>query len=207
MVLDSLVARAPFVPVIVVERVADAAPLARALVAGGLSALEVTLRTPVALDVIREMKAAVPDALVGAGTINRPADLHAAMEAGAEFGVSPGAPRALIDAVKEAGLPFLPGSATATEAMNLVDEGFTFLKCFPAVAAGGPEYLKMIAAPVPEAKFCPTGGVTMANAPTYLALPNVAVVGGSFVCPKALIDAGDWGAITAIARKAAALPR
>jgi 2-dehydro-3-deoxyphosphogluconate aldolase/(4S)-4-hydroxy-2-oxoglutarate aldolase len=195
------------VPVIVVERVADAAPLARALVAGGLSALEVTMRTPVALEVIREMKAAVPDALIGAGTINRPADLHAAMAAGAEFGVSPGAPRALIDAVREAGFPFLPGSATATEAMTLVDLGFTFLKCFPAVSAGGPDYLKNLSAPLPEAKFCPTGGVTMANAPEYLALANVLVVGGSFVCPKALIDAGDWDAITAISRKAAALPR
>jgi 2-dehydro-3-deoxyphosphogluconate aldolase/(4S)-4-hydroxy-2-oxoglutarate aldolase len=207
MVLESLIARAPVVPVIVVERVEDAAPLARALVAGGLSALEVTLRTPVALDVIREMRAAVPEALVGAGTINRPADLVAAMEAGAEFGVSPGAPARLIAAVKESGLPFLPGSATATEAMELVDQGFTLLKCFPASSSGGPEYLKNIASPLPEAKFCPTGGVTMANATDYLSLPNVAVVGGSFVCPKALIDAGDWDAITAIARKAAALPR
>jgi 2-dehydro-3-deoxyphosphogluconate aldolase/(4S)-4-hydroxy-2-oxoglutarate aldolase len=207
MVLESLVARAPFVPVIVIDRVEDAAPLAKALAAGGLTALEVTLRTPAALDAIRAMKEAVPDALVGAGTVNRPEDLAAAIDAGAEFGVSPGSPSRLIDAVVESGLPFLPGSGTATEAMELMDRGFTLLKCFPAVSAGGPEYLRLISSPLPGVRFCPTGGVTLENAPDYLALPNVAVVGGSFVCPKKLVDAGDWAGITEIAKKAAALPR
>lgn len=197
---------APVVPVLVLEDAADAAPLARALVAGGLPALEVTLRTPAALEVIREM-AKVSGGVVGAGTLLSPADVHAAKAAGAQFGVSPGATDALLAACEEADLPLLPGAATATEAMALLERGYTMQKFFPAQAAGGAPALKAIGAPLPQISFCPTGGVTPENAPAYLALTNTLCVGGSWVAPKALIKSGDWDAIQALARSASQLAR
>ena len=202
--IRDICAAAPVIPVLMVERSADAAPLARALVAGGLPVLEVTLRTDCALAAIREMRAAIPEAIIGAGTLRHPADVAACRDAGAQFGVSPGAPMPLIEAVTAAGYPFLPGCATPTEAMALADQGFEVVKFFPAGAAGGPAMLKALASPLPDLRFCPTGGVTLDNAPDYLGLPNVAVVGGSWVAPKSLIDAGDWTAVESLAREAVA---
>lgn len=193
---------APVIPVLTVERVEDAVPLARALVAGGLLALEVTLRTDCALEAIRAMKDAVPDAVVGAGTLRSARDVAACMEAGAMFGVSPGAPAGLIAAVKAAGMPFLPGCASPTEAMTLADQGFDVVKFFPAEAAGGIPMLKSMAGPLPDITICPTGGVGLANAPDYLKLPNVAVVGGSWVAPMDAIKAGDWALIERLSREA-----
>jgi len=197
---------APVVPVLVIDEAAIARPLAEALVAGGLPALEVTLRTPAALEAISEM-AAVPGGVVGAGTLLTPADVDAALKAGAVFGVSPGVTDRLLDACEAAGLPLLPGAATATEAMALLERGYVTQKFFPAEASGGVPALKAIGAPIPQVKFCPTGGVSPENAPAYLALNNTICVGGSWVAPKALIDAGDWAGITELARAAAALTR
>jgi 2-dehydro-3-deoxyphosphogluconate aldolase / (4S)-4-hydroxy-2-oxoglutarate aldolase len=201
-----IAALAPIIPVLVVDDAAHARPLAEALVAGGLPALEVTLRTPAALDVIREM-AKVPGGVVGAGTLLTPADVQAAKEAGATFGVSPGATDRLLDACEEADLPLLPGAATATEAMRLLERGYTMLKFFPAEASGGAPALKAIGAPIPQISFCPTGGVSIENANDYLSLPNVLCAGGSWVAPKDAVEAGDWKRIEALAREAAALPR
>ena len=197
---------APVVPVLVIDNLADAAPLARALVAGGLPALEVTLRTACALDAIRAM-AEVPGGVVGAGTLLTPADVKAAKAAGAKFGVSPGATERLLDACAEYELPLLPGAATASEIMALLEQGFTMLKYFPAEQAGGAAYLKSIGAPLPQVKFCPTGGIGLNNARDYLSLPNILCVGGSWVAPKEAMARGDWAAITALAAEAAALPR
>jgi len=197
---------APVIPVLVVKDAATAAPLARALVAGGLPALEVTLRTPAALEVIAEM-AAVEGGVVGAGTLLTPGDVLAAKDAGATFGVSPGATDRLIDACIEVGLPLLPGAATASEAMYLLERGFTVQKFFPAEASGGAALLKALASPLPRIRFCPTGGVTPGNAGDYLSLPNVLCVGGSWVAPGDKVAAGDWAGITALAKTAAALPR
>ena len=197
---------APIVPVLVVDSPADAAPLAEALVKGGLPALEVTLRTPAALEAIAEM-ANVPGGIVGAGTLLTPADVIAAKGAGATFGVSPGATDRLLDACEDADLPLLPGAATASEAMRLLERGYSMLKFFPAEAAGGAAALKGIGAPIPQVQFCPTGGVSMKNAHDYLSLPNVVCAGGSWVAPKDKIQAGDWDGIEALAREAAALPR
>lgn len=197
---------APIVPVLVVDDVAHAQPLAEALVAGGLPALEVTLRTPAALDVIAAM-AKVPGGVVGAGTLVTPDDVFAAKEAGAQFGVSPGATEALIVACEAEGLPLLPGAATASEAMSLFERGYDMLKFFPAEASGGAPALKAIGAPLPQISFCPTGGVSMANADSYLRLPNVVCAGGSWVAPKDKVLAGDWAGIEALAKEAAALPR
>lgn len=194
-------ALAPVIPVITVDSVDQAAPLARALAAGGLKALEVTLRTECALEAIRIMKDAAPDAVVGAGTLRVPGDVPAVIEAGAAFGVSPGAPRALIEGVKAMGLPFLPGCATPTEAMELADAGFQVVKFFPAGAAGGIPMLKSMAAPLPDLKICPTGGVSLENAPEYLKLPNVCVVGGSWVVPGDAVKNGDWDRIERLARE------
>lgn len=196
--------RAPIVPVLVVEDVASARPLAEALVSGGLPMLEVTLRTPAALDVIREM-AGVEGGIVGAGTLLTPADVAAAVDAGARFGVSPGATPRLIDACAEAGLPLLPGAATASEVMTLLEAGFTLAKFFPAEAIGGAAALKGIGAPIPQVKFCPTGGVNPKNAHDYLSLSNVVCAGGSWVAPGNLVASGDWAGIEALARDAAAL--
>ena len=195
---------APVVPVLVVKDPAIARPLAEALVAGGLPALEVTLRTPAALEVIAEM-AKVDGGVVGAGTLLTAKDLTDAVAAGAKFGVSPGATDMLLEACEAADLPLLPGAATSTEVMRLLERGYSVQKFFPAEANGGAPALKAIGAPLPQVRFCPTGGVTPANAPTYLGLDNTLCVGGSWVAPQALIDAGDWEGITDLARTAAAL--
>ena len=195
---------APIIPVLVVDDVAFARPLAQALVAGGLPALEVTLRTPVALDAIAAM-AEVPGGVVGAGTLITPQDVHDAKAAGAKFGVSPGVTDALIDACAAADLPLLPGAATSSEAMRLLDHGYDMLKFFPAEAAGGAAFLKALAGPLPQIAFCPTGGVTTENARDYLALPNVLCAGGSWVAPASLQQSGDWDGIEALAREAAKL--
>jgi 2-dehydro-3-deoxyphosphogluconate aldolase/(4S)-4-hydroxy-2-oxoglutarate aldolase len=195
---------APIVPVLVVHDIAHARPLAEALVAGGLPALEVTLRTPAALDVIREM-ASVRGGVVGAGTLVTPEDVAAAVEAGAQFGVSPGATDRLLDTCEAAGLPMLPGAATASEAMRLLERGYDMLKFFPAEASGGAPALKAIGAPLPQISFCPTGGISPENAKTYLSLPNVVCAGGSWVAPADLVAAGDWDGITELAKAARAL--
>lgn len=198
---EALCRRAPVIPVLVVDDAAQAKPLATALVSGGLPALEVTLRTPAALDVIREM-ASVEGGIVGAGTLLTPKDVEDAKAAGALFGVSPGATDRLLDACEANDLPLLPGAATATEAMALLERGYTVQKFFPAEAAGGAAALKGIGAPIPQVRFCPTGGVSLANAPGYLSLSNTLCVGGSWVAPKDLCNAGDWAAIEALAREA-----
>lgn len=195
---------APVVPVLVIDDLAHAAPLAQALVAGGLPALEVTLRTPCALDAIRAM-AEVEGGVVGAGTLLTPADVKAAKAAGAKFGVSPGATQRLLDACAEYDLPILPGAATASEIMALLEMGFSTLKFFPAEQAGGAAYLKSIGSPIPQVKFCPTGGISLKNARDYLTLPNILCVGGSWVAPKDAMARGDWAAITTLAAEAAAL--
>lgn len=195
---------APVVPVLVIDDLAHAAPLAKALVAGGLPALEVTLRTPCALDAIRAMSD-VEGGVVGAGTLLTPADVKAAKAAGARFGVSPGATQRLLEACAEYDLPILPGAATASEIMALLEQGFTTLKFFPAEQAGGVAYLKSIGSPLPQVKFCPTGGISLKNARDYLSLSNILCVGGSWVAPKDAMARGDWAAITTLAAEAAAL--
>ena len=197
---------APIVPVLVVHDAATARPLAEALVAGGLPALEVTLRTPAALDVISEM-AKVPGGVVGAGTLVTPADVVAAKAAGATFGVSPGATDALIAACEEHELPLLAGAATASEAMRMLERGYDVLKFFPAEASGGAPALKAIGAPLPQISFCPTGGVSPSNAMDYLSLSNVICAGGSWVAPADKVATGEWAAIEALAAEAAALAR
>ena len=197
---------APIIPVLVVDDVAHARPLAEALIAGGLPVLEVTLRTPAALDVSAAM-AEVEGGVVGAGTLVTPDDVVAAKAVGAQFGVSPGSTDALIAACEAEELPLLPGAATATEAMALYERGYDMLKFFPAEASGGAAMLKAIGAPLPQISFCPTGGVRPENAESYLSLPNVICAGGSWVAPKDLVEAGDWSAIKALARAAASLPR
>ena len=197
---------APVIPVLVVDDASTAADLARALVAGGLPALEVTLRTPAALDAIREM-ARVEGGVVGAGTLLTEKDVEAAKEAGATFGVSPGFTRRLLDAAEANDLPMLPGAATPSEAMYLLQRGYAVQKFFPAEANGGVPVLKAWGAPLPQVRFCPTGGIGLANAPTYLALPNVLCVGGSWVAPSAMVRSGDWAGIARLAAEAAALPR
>ncbi|MEM8693516.1 MAG: bifunctional 4-hydroxy-2-oxoglutarate aldolase/2-dehydro-3-deoxy-phosphogluconate aldolase [Pseudomonadota bacterium] len=199
-------AAAPIVPVLVVDDAAAAAPLAEALVAGGLPALEVTLRTAGALDAIRAMSK-VEGGIVGAGTLVTPADVRAAKKAGARFGVSPGATDALMRACEEEDLPLLPGAATASEAMQLLERGYDMLKFFPAEASGGAPALKAIGAPLPQISFCPTGGVSLGNAETYLSLPNVVCAGGSWVAPKDLVSAGDWAGIEDLAKEASKLAR
>lgn len=196
--------RAPVVPVLIVDKLADAVPLGTALVNGGLPALEVTLRTPVALDVVRAM-AEIPGGVVGAGTILDPAQAREAVAAGAKFLVSPGATPAILDAALELGLPLLPGVATASEAMAARERGFKVLKFFPAGPAGGPNYLKALASPLGDVLFCPTGGVSAENARDYLKLSNVVCVGGSWVAPADAVAAGDWARVEALAREAAAI--
>ncbi len=199
-------ALAPVIPVLVVDDAATAADLARALVTGGLPALEVTLRTPAALDAIREM-ARVQGGVVGAGTLLTEKDVEAAKEAGASFGVSPGFTRRLLDAAEANDLPMLPGAATPSEAMYLLQRGYSVQKFFPAEVNGGVRALKAWGGPIPQVRFCPTGGVSLANAAQYLALPNVLCVGGSWVAPSAMVGAGDWAGVTRLAAEAAALPR
>ena len=196
---------APVVAVVVIDELADAVPLARAFVAGGIRAIEVTLRTPVALDAIRAIGAEVEGAVVGAGTLLAAKDIAAAEAAGARFGVSPGVTPALLDAADASALPYLPGAATATEAMQLFERGYTFQKFFPATPAGGPDYLRALASPLPGIRFCPTGGISALSAREWLAVPNVVCVGGSWLSAAALLRSGDWRRIEALAREAAAL--
>lgn len=195
---------APVVPVLVVDQVAHAAPLAQALVAGGLPALEVTLRTDAALEVIAEMSR-VDGGAVGAGTLLTSKDVENAKAAGATFGVSPGATDRLLDACEANDLPLLPGAASASEAMRLLERGYTVQKFFPAEAAGGAPFLKSLASPLPQIRFCPTGGVSLKNAMDYLSLPNTLCVGGSWVAPGDLVMVGDWDGITELAKEAAQL--
>ncbi|WP_240340416.1 bifunctional 4-hydroxy-2-oxoglutarate aldolase/2-dehydro-3-deoxy-phosphogluconate aldolase [Nocardioides sp. SYSU D00038] len=202
---ESLLSVVPVLPVVVVDRVEDAVPLARALVAGGLPAIELTLRTPVALDAIRAVADEVPEILVGAGTITSPGQAKQALDAGARFLVSPGSTPTLLGAMADTGLPFLPGTSTVSEVLAVLEAGFTEMKFFPAEAAGGATYLSSVASPVPAARFCPTGGITAASAPTYLALPNVGCVGGSWLTPKDAVAAQDWARVESLAREAAAL--
>ncbi|MCX4667585.1 bifunctional 4-hydroxy-2-oxoglutarate aldolase/2-dehydro-3-deoxy-phosphogluconate aldolase [Streptomyces sp. NBC_01381] len=196
---------APVVPVVVVEDVADAVPLARALVAGGLPAIEVTLRTPAALDAIRAVAAEVPDAVVGAGTVISAQAVADSVAAGARFLVSPGWTDTLLGAMRESGVPFLPGVSTTSEVVALLERGVREMKFFPAEAAGGTAYLKSLGGPLPQARFCPTGGVSLASAPSYLALPNVGCVGGSWMLPAEALAAKDWDRVESLAREAAAL--
>lgn len=197
-------ALAPVMPVLVVDDAAHARPLAEALVRGGLPALEVTLRTPAALDVIRAMSE-VDGGVVGAGTLVTPQDVRNAKAAGARFGVSPGATDALIAACEAEGLPLLPGAATSSEAMRLLEQGYDMLKFFPAEASGGAPALKSIGGPLPQISFCPTGGVSPDNIASYLSLPNVVCAGGSWVVPKEMLAAGNWAGIEELARQAATL--
>ena len=198
--------QAPIIPVLVIKDAATARPLAEALVAGGLPALEVTLRTPAALDAIRAM-AEVPGGVVGAGTLVTAEDVKNAVAAGAKFGVSPGATDELVAACEAEGLPLLAGAATATEAMQMLAKGYDILKFFPAEASGGAPALKAIGAPLPQISFCPTGGVSPVNANDYLSLPNVVCAGGSWVAPGDMVAAGDWAGIEALARDASKLER
>ncbi|MFN4173336.1 MAG: bifunctional 4-hydroxy-2-oxoglutarate aldolase/2-dehydro-3-deoxy-phosphogluconate aldolase [Pseudorhodobacter sp.] len=192
---------APVIPVLVIDDLDHARPLAEALVAGGLPALEVTLRTPSALDAIRAM-AEVPGGVVGAGTLLTRADVKAAKAAGATFGVSPGATDRLLDACADYDLPLLPGAVTASEVMALLEKGYTVQKFFPAEQSGGAAFLKSIGAPIPQVTFCPTGGISLKNAREYLSLKNILCVGGSWVAPKEAMSRGDWAAITTLAAEA-----
>ncbi|GAA2146176.1 bifunctional 4-hydroxy-2-oxoglutarate aldolase/2-dehydro-3-deoxy-phosphogluconate aldolase [Nocardioides koreensis] len=201
----SLLDRVPVVPVVVVDDLAQAVPVARALVAGGLPVIELTLRTSVALDAIRAIADEVPEILVGAGTVLTPGQAKEAVDAGAQFLVSPGATPSLLAGMADTGLPFLPGTATVSEVLAVLETGLTEMKFFPAEASGGVPFLSSIASPVPAARFCPTGGITAASAASYLALPNVGCVGGSWLTPKDALAAGDWARVERLAAQAAAL--
>lgn len=197
----------PVIPVLKIDRVEDAVPLARALARGGLPAIEITLRTPAALDAIRAASAEVPEAVVGAGTILTPEQFSQAEAAGARFIVSPGCTTNLIDAAAASPVPLLPGAITPGEVMAAADRGYSLLKFFPAEQAGGASFLKALSSPLAGIRFCPTGGIGLKNAADYLSLPNVMCVGGSWVAPDDLVKAGRWDEIEALAREAAALPR
>lgn len=207
MTTRSILALAPVIPVLTIERLEHAVPLAQALCAGGLRVLEVTLRTPPALAAIEAMRKAVPDAVVGVGTLAKPQDFVDAARAGAQFGVSPGLTADLADAARNAPYPLLPGIMTPSELIAGLGWGFNTFKLFPAQQAGGIGMLKALGGPFPEVLFCPTGGITRATAPEFLALPNVACVGGSWIAPADKVRAGDWAAIEALARDAASLAR
>lgn len=205
--LSPIITGQPVIPVLKIARIEDAVPLARALARGGLPAVEVTLRTPVALDAIRAIAANVPEAIVGAGTILNAGQFAAAEMAGARFIVSPGFTQALASAADTSTTPLLPGAITPSEMMLAAEAGYSLLKFFPAEQAGGIAFLKALASPFSGIKFCPTGGIEATNAPAYLALGNVACVGGSWVAPDALVAAGKWDEITALAQQAALLKR
>jgi 2-dehydro-3-deoxyphosphogluconate aldolase/(4S)-4-hydroxy-2-oxoglutarate aldolase len=205
--ISAIAALAPVVPVLTIERTADAVPLARALVKGGLPVLEITLRTEEALAALAAIAAEVPDVVVGAGTVLQPRQFDDVTRAGARFAVSPGCTPALVTAARAAGLPFLPGIQTVSEAMVLAEQGFGLMKFFPADVAGGLAWLKAVAAPLAGLRFCPTGGVGADTAQTYLSLANVACVGGSWVAPRAAVAAGDWTRIERLAAAAAKLKR
>lgn len=196
---------APVVPVVVLDDAADAVPLARALVSGGLPAIEVTLRTPAALDAIRAIAEEVPGAVVGAGTVITPGAVADAAAAGARFLVSPGWTDALLDAMASSGVPFLPGVSTASEVVGLLERGVHEMKFFPAEASGGTPYLTSLAGPLPQARFCPTGGITRASAGSYLRLPNVGCVGGTWMLPPDAVATRDWHRVETLARQASAL--
>ncbi|CAH0341844.1 2-dehydro-3-deoxy-phosphogluconate aldolase [Rhizobium sp. CECT 9324] len=195
----------PVVPVLIIDDVDTAVPLARALVAGGLKAIEITLRTDAALEAVRRVAAEVEGAVVGAGTILNAKHFEAAVAAGSQFIVSPGTTQELLDAARASEIPLLPGAATASEVMALREEGYQVLKFFPAEQAGGAAYLKSLSSPLAGTLFCPTGGISLKNAKDYLSLPNVVCVGGSWVAPKELVAAGDWAGITKLAAEAFAL--
>lgn len=205
--MDALLDAASVIPVLAVRHVDQAAPLAKALEAGGLRVIEMTLRTPDALAVMTAMKAAAPDLIIGMGTIRTPEQISDSVAAGADFLVSPGLSPKLVPALLASGVPCLPGVSTAGEAMAAIEAGFEALKFFPAEQSGGRPYLKAIRGPLPDIRFCPTGGITPASAPDYLVLPNVACVGGSWIATTDLIEAGDWAQIEQNAREAAALAR
>lgn len=197
----------PVIPVVVIDDVEHAVPLAKALVAGGIGIIEVTLRTPAGLPAIARIAASVPEIRVGAGTVTEVGQLGPVVRAGAQFVVTPGSPVALIDAIEQQGLPLLAGASTLTEMMNLQARGHRAIKFFPAEQSGGAGYLKAVGGPLPTARFCPTGGINVQNAPDYLTLANVGCVGGSWLSPPSLLAGGDWAAITALARRAADLGR
>ena len=203
--VESTLRLAPVVPVVIIEDASKAVGMARALVAGGVPAIEVTLRTPAALDAVRAIAAEVEGAVVGVGTVLNARDLENALKAGATFAVSPGSSPRLLDAADDSELPLLPGAATSSEAMELLERGYRFQKFFPAVPAGGSKLLGAWASPLPQIRFCPTGGISLANAPEFLALPNVVCVGGSWLTPADKLAASDWAGIEALAREAAQL--
>jgi 2-dehydro-3-deoxyphosphogluconate aldolase / (4S)-4-hydroxy-2-oxoglutarate aldolase len=203
--LEAALTRAPVVPVMVIEEVADAVPLARALVKGGLPVLEITLRTPKAMECIRAIVAEVEDAIVGSGTVLTPEQLRDSERLGCKFAVSPGSTGKLLGAAEDHDIALLPGGVTASECMALLEWGYAIQKFFPAEAAGGAAYLSSLASPLPQVRFCPTGGITPESAPRYLKLSNVITIGGSWMAPKALVAAKDWAGIEALARQAASL--
>ena len=205
MPIREILAASPVMPVIVLDRVDDAVPLAEALVSGGIRVLEVTMRTSVALDCVRAIRTAVPNAIVGVGTITNIADMNAAREAGAMFGVSPGTTPALLSHAATSGFPFLPGSMTPSDVMRALDAGFTAMKLFPAQQAGGIAMLKALGGPFPQVMFCPTGGIDADSAAAFLALPNVACIGGSWLSPASLIASKSWREIQKRAEAAARL--
>jgi len=205
--IREIVGLAPVIPVLTINELEHAVPLARALAAGGLRVLEITMRTPVALAAIEAMRKAVPDAVVGVGTLTRAVDFAAADRAGAQFGVTPGLTPELASAARGARFPLLPGVMTPTELIAARNAGFSVLKLFPADQAGGIGMLKALGAPFPDVLFCPTGGISRETAPDFLALPNVVCVGGSWVAPRAMLEAGDWAGIEALARDAASLKK
>jgi 2-dehydro-3-deoxyphosphogluconate aldolase/(4S)-4-hydroxy-2-oxoglutarate aldolase len=203
--IETILRAVPVIPVVIIDDLAHAVPLARALVAGGLTVIEITLRTAFGIDAIRAISDEVPEAIAGVGTVLEPEQLVEAADAGARFAVSPGATPRILDTAVDRNVSLLPGVATASEAMALIERGYRFAKFFPAEPAGGAAYLSAIASPLPQLRFCPTGGITLESAPRYLKLPNVMCVGGSWMVSRAAIAAGDWGGITAQAAQAAAL--
>ncbi len=203
--IETTMRLAPVIPVVVIDDAKAAVPMARALVAGGIPAIEVTLRTPAALEAIRAIAAEVEGAMVGVGTVLSARDLHAALQAGARFAVSPGMSPYLLDAAEQSELPLLPGAATASEVMSLLERGYRHLKFFPAVPAGGHKLLGAWASPLPQVRFCPTGGISLTSAVDFLALPNVLCVGGSWLTPAGKLTTGDWSGIELLAREAARL--
>jgi 2-dehydro-3-deoxyphosphogluconate aldolase/(4S)-4-hydroxy-2-oxoglutarate aldolase len=205
MSLEQIIDATSVMPVMVIDRIEDAVPLARALVDGGIRVLEITLRTTAGLDAVRAIKQEVPGAIVGVGTIASPAQLEASIAAGAEFGVSPGTTPTLLKAIVDSRLPFFPGVATMSEVMQVLETGLTVMKFFPAVAAGGVKMLDSFAGPFPQVRFCPTGGINAQNAADFFRLKNVVCVGGSWLTPKNLVAEGQWAEITRLAKEAAAL--
>lgn len=204
MEIEEIISAAPVMPVLVIHELAHAVPLARALVAGGIEVLEVTLRTPIAMDAVAAIVKDLPNAVVGVGTLTRPEQFSEAAEAGAQFAVSPGLTQVMLNGCTESGMPYLPGVFTPSEVMTARNIGFEYLKLFPAQQAGGPGMLKALAGPFPELKFCPTGGVDEENFREYLALDNVASVGGQWLAPPELVATADWEAITQLAADATA---